>query len=117
MYSCVEAEASLCVEPFRLEAQRLLVVEVQSPQATDMVAAMFLSLGHLVQGKDHAVVQHLYQAVDIGVQLGLFAASEARASEARAQFTPSETVALAYPCWGVFNWIVYAQGLYFGRLP
>ncbi|KAH8177046.1 fungal zn(2)-Cys(6) binuclear cluster domain-containing protein [Sarocladium implicatum] len=106
MYSSVEVKAAHCVENFRLEAQRLLEIEVRSPRATTMVTAMFLGLGHLVQGKDHFVIHHLTQAKDIGIKLGLFGKSEDDASEFRAQLRLSERVALAYPCWGVFNWIV-----------
>ena len=89
-----------------MEAERQLTLELESPQSTTMVAAMFLSLGHLVQGKDHAVIRHLSEAAEIGVQLGLFGVPEATAEAVKARLTPTEAKALAYPSWGVFNWIV-----------
>jgi hypothetical protein len=106
MYASIEADAILKTESFRLEAQKWLHLELDAPSSTTMVAAMFLSLGHLAQGKDHAVMRHLKEAADTGVKLGLFGVPEDMALATRDQLTESQAKALAYPSWGVFNWIV-----------
>jgi hypothetical protein len=106
MYASVETEAILHADELRKEAQRLLSKEKKSPRPATTVAAMFLSLGHLIQGKDHAVMQHLGEAANIGTRLCLFGVPENEAAEFRARLTTSEAIELAYPAWGVFNLIV-----------
>jgi hypothetical protein len=56
MYPSIEVDANLKTETFRVGAQRLLGLKIKSPRPTTMVAAMFLGMGHLVHGKDHAVI-------------------------------------------------------------
>lgn len=106
MYASIEVDAILKANAFRLEAEEWLEVELDTPKSTTMVAAMFLSLGHLAQGRDHAVMRHLKEAADTGVKLGLFGVPEETAQATRDQLTESQAKALAYPSWGVFNWIV-----------
>jgi hypothetical protein len=106
MYASIEADAILMAEPFKREAENWLQLELNTPQSTTMVAAMFLSLGNLAQGRDDAVMRHLSEAADTGVALGLFGVPDAIAQATRNRLTESQAKALAYPSWGVFNWIV-----------
>jgi hypothetical protein len=71
-----------------------------------MAVGMFLSLGYLVQGKDHASIRHLSKASEIGRELALFGVPEEEAKAMMTRMTPQERISAAFPVWGVFNWIV-----------
>lgn len=106
MYSSIESDASAVVDDFRAEAERLMEEEQHSPTRLTMVSAMFLSLGYLAQGKDHALVRHLCSAVEAGMHLGFFGVPPDVADLDPSKMGETEYEATAYSAWGVFNWTV-----------
>lgn len=106
MYSSIDPDSVRLAELFRVEAERLLSVETQAATALSMTTEMFLNLGYIVQGKDHASVRHLSNASKIAIELGLFGVPEEVTQAALELMTEEERRAAAYPTWGVFNWTV-----------
>lgn len=111
------------VELFRIEAERLSEAETNPYTALNMATEMFLSLGYLMQGKDHASLRHLSKASNIGIQLCLFGVPEGIGQAALNRMTPDEIHATQYPAWGVFNWTVLMslfyrqQGIVYPQFP
>ncbi|OPB46196.1 C6 transcription factor [Trichoderma guizhouense] len=112
MYSSLDTEALNLVDAFCEEAETLWKSERPAPSALTMVAAQFLSFGYLVQGKDHAVLQYLSEALKIGTQLELFGVKPNVGDARLDNLTPEMAKATAYSAWGVFNWITL-MGLFY----
>ncbi|PNP52481.1 hypothetical protein THARTR1_06949 [Trichoderma harzianum] len=112
MYSSLDTEALTLVDAFCGEAETLWKSERLAPSVLTMVAAQFLSFGYLVQGKDHAVLRYLSEAIKIGTQLKLFGVKPNVGDARWDNLTPEKAKATAYSTWGVFNWITL-MGLFY----
>jgi hypothetical protein len=106
MYGSIDPGSISKAELFRIEAERLLDAETEPPTALSLTTEMFLSLGYLVQGKDHASIRHLANASTIAMDLGLFGVPEDTGTAYLELMTEEQRKIAAYPTWGVFNWTV-----------
>ncbi|KPM38786.1 hypothetical protein AK830_g7762 [Neonectria ditissima] len=113
MYSAIDDKAGALVNAFAAEAWSLWETERGSPSTLNMAAAMFLSFGYLVQGKDHIVLTTLSVAVRMGIHLGLFGVGE-DAAKARTEGMDAQQIkAASHTAWGVFNWIMLMALFYY----
>jgi hypothetical protein len=107
MYSTVDPEVEDLSCQFCEEAEGLL--ELQSQQEEDtmihLAALQFLSLGYLGQGRDHAVLKYLNQAISTGERLGLWGVDDDRAKTRMNKMGSAEANNYQVITWGVFNWI------------
>lgn len=87
--------------PFCEEAERLWDIERQNScdSTLNMEAAVFLCLGYLGQGRDHAVLKYLAEVTGMGTRLGSFGVEGE-------QITDDVLSSDVYAAWGVFNWTV-----------
>lgn len=106
MYASVDVDITSKTEEFRIEAERLLEIEMIAPNGITMVSAMFMSMGYLAQGKDHATIRHMSQAIRIGRGMSLFGVSKEVGQAAFDKMNHYEKQSVVFPTWGVFNWFV-----------
>lgn len=106
MYSSIDDKAGALVNAFCAEAETLWETECKSPSTLNMAAAMFLSFGYLVQGKNHVVLAYMSAAVRMGTQLGLFGVDPEVAKARTGKMSAQQTKAASHTTWGVFNWIM-----------
>lgn len=101
MYCAVEPQADEFALSFCAEAERLWNIERgnQHDSTLNMVAAVFLCLGYLGQGRDHSVLKYLAEVTGMGTRLQFFGIE----GEQDLGDVPSSDV---YAAWGVFNWTV-----------
>ena len=71
----------------------------------DLAALQFLSLGYLGQGRDHAVLKYLAEAINVGERMGLWGVDDDRAKARMDKMSDDEANNFLFITWGVFNWI------------
>lgn len=101
MYCVVEPKTDELALSFCDEAERLWDTERkhQPDSAMTMSATVFLCLGYMGQGRDHAVLKYLAEVTQMGTRLGLFGVEN---SDAAVDVQHMDV----YEAWGVFNWTV-----------
>ena len=108
MYSGLDFD----VDPFPLqfcaEAEELWTTQQSVDSTLNIVAAHFLSLGYLGQGRDHLVLFYLRQAMHMGTRMGLFNAQN-NEGPSLAELTEDIRSEYEYAAWGTFNWITYVM--------
>lgn len=97
MYSAIDTEASDLVKAFCTEAETLWETQRMVPSTLDMAAALFLSFGYLVQGKDHNVLAYMPDAVRMGFELGLLGVEQVVAKARTDNMTPEQLKAASIP--------------------
>ncbi|PNY25245.1 N-terminal fungal transcription regulatory domain-containing protein [Tolypocladium capitatum] len=103
MYSAIDPQTDELTARFCAEAERCWEMERGTNSTVNIAAAQFLSLGYLGQGRDHAVLQYLGAAYNMGIEMGLFDVEDGAPSIAK--LTGEAKCAHMYAAWGVFNWI------------
>ncbi|KAK0755994.1 hypothetical protein N5P37_011462, partial [Trichoderma harzianum] len=93
MYTAVDPSIDIHTATLCTEAENLWKTEKESDSILNLIAALFLSLGYLGQGRDHAVLLYTSQATEIAVRLGLFGVEDS-----------------GHPCVGSEFWIVRPDG-------
>ncbi|KAF7554034.1 hypothetical protein G7Z17_g3247 [Cylindrodendrum hubeiense] len=111
--SAIDPEASDLVNAFCTEAETLWETQRIVPSTVNMAAALFLSFGYLVQGKDHNVLAYMPEVVRMGTELGLFGVEQAVAEARMDKMTPQQLKAASHTTWGVFNWIMLMALFYY----
>ncbi|KAH7157455.1 N-terminal fungal transcription regulatory domain-containing protein [Dactylonectria estremocensis] len=104
MYSTISPEASDLVDAFCTEAETLWERDCAVPSTVNMAAALFLSFGHLVQGRNGDVLVYISEAVRMGKELGLLGVEHAVAKATAEKMTAEQLKAASHTTWGVFNW-------------
>ncbi|KAH0497710.1 hypothetical protein TgHK011_004996 [Trichoderma gracile] len=106
MYSAVDPDIDALAADFCAEAETIWRTERESDSLLNLASALFLSLGYLGQGRDHAVLLYTSQATKMAIRLGLFGVDEHSGAKPSIDKLPSETAsAYLYAAWGSFNWI------------
>lgn len=109
MYSTVDIEAQAFADPCRVEAERIWTKEKDRDTILNMATAQFLSLAYIGQGRDHAVIEYLTSALEIGVHLGVFGADHVPKLDL-GTLPPNTQKAYKYTSWGVYNYIMSVEG-------
>ncbi|KAL6405521.1 putative C6 transcription factor [Ilyonectria robusta] len=104
MYSTINSEASDLVNAFCAEAETLWEIECAVPSTLNMAAALFLSFGYLVQGRNDNVLVYMPEVVRMGKELGLLGVEHAVAKASTEKMTTEQLKAASRTAWGVFNW-------------
>ncbi|KAL6879314.1 N-terminal fungal transcription regulatory domain-containing protein [Trichoderma novae-zelandiae] len=106
MYSAVDPDIDDLAADFCTEAETMWRTERESDSLLNLAAALFLSLGYLGQGRDHAVLVYTSQATKMAMRLGLFGVDEhSRAKPSVDGLSTEAASAYLYAAWGSFNWI------------
>ncbi|KAH7175468.1 N-terminal fungal transcription regulatory domain-containing protein [Dactylonectria macrodidyma] len=113
MYSAISPEASDLVNAFCAEAEMLWERERAVPSTLNMAAALFLSFGYLVQGRNEDVLAYMPEAVRMGKELGLLGVEHAVAKASAEQMTAEQLKAASHTIWGVFNWNMLVALFYY----
>lgn len=110
MYSAIEPQADELALPLCKEAERLWSAErLHSRDSTlNMAATVFLSLGYLGQGRDHAVLDYLAEVTEMGIRMKLFGV-EGDDNKDQTKRGHNDQGAATYAAWGVFNWTVWVS--------
>ncbi|KAK7421280.1 hypothetical protein QQZ08_009996 [Neonectria magnoliae] len=109
----IDDKAGALVNAFCAEAESLWETERTSPSTLNMAAALFLSFGYLVQGKNHVVLAYMSEAIRMGTHLGLFGVDRDVAGARTAKMTAEQAKAASHTTWGVFNWIMLMALFYY----
>ncbi|KAL7941836.1 N-terminal fungal transcription regulatory domain-containing protein [Trichoderma barbatum] len=106
MYSAVDPSVDRLAATFCTEAESIWRTEKESDSILNMAAALFLSLGYLGQGRDHAVLSYISQATRMAMRLGLFGVEDNGRWKLKVdKMTIEAASAYLYAAWGSFNWI------------
>ncbi|KAL7915456.1 N-terminal fungal transcription regulatory domain-containing protein [Trichoderma velutinum] len=106
MYSAVDPSIDVHAAAFCTEAESIWKTEKEHDAITNLAAALFLSLGYLGQGRDHAVLSYILQATKMAVRLGLFGVQgDSKAKLKVDKLTTEAASGYLYAAWGSFNWI------------
>ena len=110
MYGYFDPKSEELAGDLCAEAERLWAIERTSAtdSLTNLAAAEFICLGYLGQGKDHAIIQYITEASEMGTRLGQFGVSDDDAGvqeTGTSQGSSSVQRARMFAAWGVFNWI------------
>ncbi|KAJ4863569.1 fungal zn(2)-Cys(6) binuclear cluster domain-containing protein [Trichoderma breve] len=106
MYSAVDPNIDVHAAAFCAEAESIWKTEREHDAITNLAAALFLSLGYLGQGRDHAVLSYISQATKMAVRLGLFGVENNDKAKLKVDKLATEAAsAYLYAAWGSFNWI------------
>lgn len=106
MYSAVDPGIDAHAAAFCAEAENAWRAERGSDSLLNLAAALFLSLGYLGQGRDHAVLAYTSHAAKMAMRLGLFGVDEqGRAQPSIDKMSTEEASAYQYAAWGAFNWV------------
>ena len=105
MYAFVDVDALHKAKLFWIEAKKYQKVEAQTSTPMTTVTTMFLGLGNLAHGKDHAVLRYSFQVASMGFKLGSFGVSEGIGEHKKNQAPASEQKAFASPTWG-FSFLI-----------
>lgn len=109
MYSAVEPHTDELTPLFCQEAELLWNRERShgNDTAMNLAAAVFLSLGYLGQGRDHAVLMYLAEATEMGTRMSFFGTQGQSSTDNLAGLNINVAEAgEGYTAWGVFNWTV-----------
>lgn len=108
MYSAVDPTIDVHAIAFCTEAESIWKTEREHDAIPNLAAALFLSLGYLGQGRDHAVLSYISQATKMAVRLGLFGVEDdSKAKLDVDKMTAEAASAYLHAAWGSFNWIRY----------
>lgn len=108
MYSAVDPSIDVHAITFCMEAESIWKTERAHDSTPNLAAALFLSLGYLGQGRDHAVLSYISQATKMAVRLGLFGIEDNGQAKVKVdKMTTEAASAYLYAAWGSFNWIRY----------
>jgi hypothetical protein len=106
MYSAVDPGIDALAAYFCAEAETIWRTERESDSLLNLASALFLGLGYLGQGRDHAVLSYTSQATKMATRLGLFGVDEhSRAKPSIDKLSKEAASAYMYAAWGSFNWI------------
>ncbi|KAK1237058.1 hypothetical protein MKX07_000480 [Trichoderma sp. CBMAI-0711] len=106
MYSAVDPGIDALAAYFCAEAETIWRTERESDSLLNLTSALFLGLGYLGQGRDHAVLSYTSQATKMATRLGLFGVDEhSRAKPSIDKLSKEAASAYMYAAWGSFNWI------------
>ncbi|TWU74250.1 hypothetical protein ED733_004393 [Metarhizium rileyi] len=97
---------------FCAEAEQLWGKEKHVDSTHNVIAAFFLSLGYLGQGRDHSVLAYFRNASHMAVRLGLFGVEDERAQDHIAGLSIQEGTAWRLAAWGSFNWATHMALFY-----
>lgn len=107
MYSAIDNRTDDLALPFCEKAERLWAMERDKgvDSTTNLAAAEFLSMGYLGHGRDHAVLEYLTEAAEMGARMGLFdSPGQTQSTDTRGNVADVQ-MSRRYAAWGVFNWI------------
>lgn len=107
MYSAIDDRTDQLALPFCHKAEYLWTLEREKgiDSTTNLAAAEFLSIGCLGHGRDHAVLEYLIEAANMGARMGLFnVPGQIQTSDTQNDIA-DEQISRRYAAWGVFNWI------------
>lgn len=110
MYSAIDPKTDALATEFCAEAEILWTAERElgHDSALTLAAAVFLCMGYLGQGRDHAVLKYLAEATNMAGRMGLFS-SEAQTGHRETRdfldLTGAPKAAYMYAAWGIFNWL------------
>ncbi|QYS95150.1 Zn(2)-C6 fungal-type domain-containing protein [Trichoderma simmonsii] len=106
MYSAVDPSIDVHAIAFCTEAESIWKTEREHDAIPNLAAALFLSLGYLGQGRDHAVLSYISQATRMAVRLGLFGVEDDSEAKLKVdEMTAEAASAYLHAAWGSFNWI------------
>lgn len=109
MYSAVDPDIDVHAAAFCTEAESIWKTEREHDALLNLAAALFLGLGYLGQGRDHAVLSYISQATEMAVRLGLFGVEDNLQAKVKVdKMTAEAASAYLHAAWGSFNWIRYA---------
>lgn len=110
MYSVVDPNFDAHGVAFCTEAESIWKTESENDSIPNLIASLFLSLGYLGQGRDHAVLQYISQATKMAVRLGLFGVENNGQAKIKVdKMTAEAASAYLHAAWGSFNWIRYVH--------
>ncbi|KAI5464493.1 hypothetical protein BGZ63DRAFT_377828, partial [Mariannaea sp. PMI_226] len=102
MYSGIEELARQYVEPFRLEANRIWSTYPPLVPRLRVVAALYISLGNLAQGRKDEVTGCVEDMIYQSTAMGWYDRNHRYPAD---ESTLEERKATSYTAWGVYNWI------------
>ncbi|KAL7933902.1 N-terminal fungal transcription regulatory domain-containing protein [Trichoderma chlorosporum] len=106
MYGAVDPSIDTHAATFCAEAESIWKTEKESDSILNLIAALFLSLGYLGQGRDHAVLSYTSQATKMAMRLGFFGIQDdGRAKLKLGKMKTEEASTYLHAAWGSFNWI------------
>ncbi|KAH0533398.1 hypothetical protein TsFJ059_001973 [Trichoderma semiorbis] len=106
MYNVVDPNFDVHAVTFCTEAESIWKTESEHDSIPNLIASLFLSLGYLGQGRDHAVLQYISQATKMAVRLGLFGVENSGQTKVKVdKMTAEAASAYLHAAWGSFNWI------------
>ncbi|KAK4082759.1 uncharacterized protein Triagg1_1649 [Trichoderma aggressivum f. europaeum] len=106
MYSTVDPSIDVHAATFCTEAESIWKTEKEHDSILNLAAALFLSLGYLGQGRDHAVLSYISQATKMAMRLGLFGVEDNGQAKVKVdKMTAEAASAYLHAAWGSFNWI------------
>ncbi|KAL6805193.1 N-terminal fungal transcription regulatory domain-containing protein [Trichoderma sp. SZMC 28012] len=106
MYSAADPDIDVHAAAFCTEAESIWKTESEHDALPNLAAALFLSLGYLGQGRDHAVLSYISQATKMAVRLGLFGVEDNGKAKVKVdKMTAEAASAYLHAAWGSFNWI------------
>ncbi|KAF3060868.1 hypothetical protein CFAM422_010936 [Trichoderma lentiforme] len=106
MYSAVDPSMDGHAAAFCTEAESIWETEREIDAIPNLAAALFLSLGYLGQGRDHAVLSYISQATKMAMRLGLFGVEDNGKARVKVdKMTAEAASAYLHAAWGSFNWI------------
>lgn len=89
---------------FCAEAEQLWRTQKHTDCILNLIAAQFLSLGYLGQGRDHVVLSYASEASHMAVRMGLFGVQEDNTPLQDISMLSTEPKkAFMYAAWGSFN--------------
>lgn len=98
---------------FCAEAEQLWRTQKETDCILNLIAAQFLSLGYLGQGRDHVVLSYASEASRMAVRLGLFGVQEDNPALQEISILSKESrKAYMYAAWGSFNCATYMSLFY-----
>ncbi|KAI9163631.1 N-terminal fungal transcription regulatory domain-containing protein [Paramyrothecium foliicola] len=115
MYCTVDPSVESLPLQFCEQAESMWKSVVDSPaadSALNLAALQFLSLGYLGQGRDHAVLRYLAQAIQMGERMGLFGVDDDRAADVLETMSADAARNFVHAAWGVFNWVTLMAVFY-----
>ncbi|KHN96822.1 uncharacterized protein MAM_05378 [Metarhizium album ARSEF 1941] len=93
-------------------AERLWQEEKHVDSLLNVAAVLFLSIGYLGHGRNHAVLSYLSNACHMAVRMRLFGVGHDLAQQAASTLSPEARRAHTQAAWGAFNWATHMSLFY-----